>query len=97
VIVVNHLELLLFVGVQVDDGLLGHAEPGRFDLLVRLGHEYVGLERFVQVRVVGQLVGQISDVVHEQLLHFGFEHLLHRHFLIQVLVVIVELAFLLHV
>jgi len=53
VIVVNHLELLLFVGVQVDDGLLGHAEPGRFDLLVRLGHEYVGLERFVQVRVVG--------------------------------------------
>lgn len=97
VIVVDHLELLLLVGVQVYDGLFGHAEPGWFDFLVGVGHEDVGGERFVQVRVVGQVLGQVGDVVHEQLLHFGFEHFLDSHFLIQVLEVVVELAFLVHV
>lgn len=55
------------------DGLFGHAEPGGFDFLVGLRHQDVGVKGFVQIRVVGQLIRQIGDLVHEQLLHFRFE------------------------
>jgi len=72
-IIVYHFELLLFVGVEVYDGLLGHAEPGGFDFLVGLRHEDVRVKWFVQIRVVSQLISQIGDLVHEQLLHFRFE------------------------
>lgn len=57
VVVVDHLELLLSVGVEVDQGLFSHAEPRGFSFLVGLRHQDVFLEWFVQVGVVGEVLG----------------------------------------
>lgn len=47
--------------------------------------------------MVGQLLGQISNIVDEQLLHFRFEHFLDTYLVVEVLLVCVELAFVVHV
>lgn len=96
VFAVDGLEVLLLGLVQLDEGLLRHAEARGFHTFVSVGHQDVRISGFVQIRMVGQVVSQVCDVVHHQLLHLGFEHLFNTQLLLQIFIICLKLALVVH-
>lgn len=46
--------------------------------------------------MVGQMISQVCDIMHHQLQHVRFEHFLNTQFLLQILIVCVKLALIVH-